>query len=48
MSTRPSEQLTTEEWRTYQSLIAREMSPEDALEGALDGVHVDDVRRRFR
>lgn len=37
--------LTEEERRTYQSLRSLGVSHDDALSDALDGVHVDDVRR---
>lgn len=39
--------LTSSERSTYQSLRARGSSHEDALGDALDGVHVDDVRRAY-
>lgn len=39
--------LTSAERATFQSLVARGFSPDCAREAALDGVHVDDVRRRY-
>lgn len=40
--------MTSGERRTYQSLVARGVDPDDAIEGALDGVDVHDVRDEFR
>lgn len=45
---RVSERLTSAEMRTYQSLVARGVAPEDALQDALDGVDIRDVRDEFR
>lgn len=36
--------MTSSERATYQALVARGVSPEDAYEDALDGVDVDTVR----
>jgi hypothetical protein len=41
----PAKRLTSDEYRTYQSLRARGFSHDDALSDALDGVDVDDVRQ---
>jgi hypothetical protein len=36
--------LTQDERRAYNSMLARGYEEEDAYEAALDGVHIDDVR----
>lgn len=40
--------LTISERRTYQSLVARGVDPEDAYEDALDGVDIHDVRYEYK